>query len=68
MNNEKNRYINDIQECNKLVESIKNKTRFIQEGKLSNCAVGGAPSISELDLEIGSLLSNLKDLHSSIVV
>jgi hypothetical protein len=68
MNKETNTYIAKLQECNKLVESIKAKTAFISGNKVSDCEEVAVPSMSELDREIGYVLHNLIELNSSIIV
>jgi len=67
-NKETNTYVAKLRECNKLVEDIKSKTQFIQEGGIPTCSETCAPSISELDTEIGYVLNNLVELNSKIIV
>jgi len=68
MENKTNTYINKIQECAKLVESIKTKTMFIQQHNIKSCEDTATPSLSDMDREIGYLLNNLVELNSSIIV
>jgi len=68
MNKEINTYIAKLQECNKLVESIKAKTAFISQSELSSCEETATSSMSDLDREIGYILNNLVELNSSIIV
>jgi len=65
---ETNTYIAKLQECNKLVESIKTKTAFISQNNVRSSEETATPSISELDREIGYVLHNLVELNSSIIV
>lgn len=67
-NKKTNTYINKIQECNKLVESIKSKTMFIQQKSLISCEQTATLSLSDMDREINYLLDSLTELNSIIVV
>jgi hypothetical protein len=68
MNKEINTYVAKLQECNKLVESIKVKTAFISRGEVDSCSGTATPSVSDLEREIGYVLHNLIELNSSIIV
>jgi len=67
-NKETNTYISKLQECNKLVESIRSKTQFIQQASTLTCSESCTSSMSELDTEIGYVLNNLVELNSKLIV